>query len=218
MLMRRHAILSSRPLPGLLAALFACGDPTFAPAQGAASLEWNTSLFNGKTPQCVPLENQTGPHWSNAPPSPMDEPLVSATGVTGGYVVNGESGAVVNCSVVAQGEAYVVTGEIQATSADGSLYTDVAINVTLDNLNVAQGTLYITDQLSVVTFSSDTAIVPPKPGCTFQAQAVGGVPGVQPGHLYANVACGHINDNRNRAAQECEIQAGFIVLENCIRE
>ena len=148
----------------------------------------------------------------------MNEPLVSATGVTAGFVVNGESAGVVNCSVVAHGEEYVVSGEIQSKSSDGALYTDVAISVTLDNLNDAQGTLYITDQLSVVTFSSDTAIIPPKPGCTFRALAVDGVPGVQPGRLYASVECGHIDDNRNRAAQECEIQAGFIVLENCVRE
>jgi hypothetical protein len=212
--MRRPALIIGTPL----AAILACSDRVSPPPAGAASLEWNTSLFNGKTPQCVPLNDQPGPHWSNAPPSPLNAPSVSAAGVSGGYVVNGQSGGIVNCSVVAQGEQYVVVGAIQATSADGGLYTDVAVSVTLDNLNDAQGTLYITDQLSVVTFSSDTAIVPPKPGCTFKAQAVGAVPGVEPGRLYASVECGHINDNRNRAAQECEIQSGFIVLENCVRE
>jgi hypothetical protein len=198
---------------GAFVALTGCGDPTFAPPQAAASLQWNTSLFNGKTPQCVP-----GPHWSNAPASTNEGPNVSATEVTGGYVVNGQAGGVVVCSVVPQGEAYVVTGEIHSTSPDGTLYTDLSISVTIDPLNDAQGTLYITDQRSVVAFYADTTVIPPEPGCTFSAFGMGGQLGVEPGRLWASVQCGHINDHRNRAAQECEIESGIIVLENCLRE
>lgn len=197
----------------VLAVASACTDPTSPPAQGAASLEWATSTLNSKTPQCVP-----GPHWSNAPVAASDAPQTSATGASGGFVVDGVAGGVVTCSVVQQGEAYAVLAEIHSTNADGSLWTEVGVSVTIDNENDAQGTLYITDEKSQDTFSSDTAIVPPKPGCTYSAHSVGGQLGVGPGRLWASVQCPHINDNRNRAAQECQISAGFIVLENCLRE
>jgi hypothetical protein len=182
-------------------------------ARGAASLQWATSTLNSKTPQCVP-----GPHWSNAPATASDQPQTSATDVAGGFVVDGEQGGVVRCSVLQQGQGYVVKGEIQSTSPDGTLWTQVGLSVAIDGENDAQGTLYITDQQSEFTFSSDTAIVPPKPGCTFSATAGGSQLGVGPGRLWASVQCPHINDNRNRAAQECQIASGFIVLQNCLHE
>jgi hypothetical protein len=138
--------------------------------------------------------------------------------VAGGFVVDGEQGGVVRCSVLQQGQGYVVKGEIRSTSPDGTLWTEVGLSVAIDGENDAQGTLYITDQQSEFTFSSDTAIVPPKPGCTVSATAAGSQLGVGPGWLWASVQCPHINDNRNRAAQECQIASGFIVLQNCLRE
>ena len=190
-----------------------CTDPAGPPSRGAASLYWALSTLNSKTPQCVP-----GPHWSNAPVTASNAPETSASATSGGFVVDGEQGGRVTCRVVQQGQAYAVNGEIQATSPDGSLWTDLAVTVTIDNENDAQGTVYITDEKSEVTFSSDTAIVPPKPGCTFSAHSVDGALGVSPGQLWASVQCPHINDNRNRAAQECQIASGFVVLQNCLRE
>jgi hypothetical protein len=197
-----------------LACTFSCSDPVSPAAQGAASLQWATSTLNSKTPQCVP-----GPHWSNAPASSRDQPENSPSEVGSGLVVDGERGGRVTCSVIQRGQTYDVKGEIQSSSADGAQWTDVALSVTIDNENEAQGTLYITDEQSQVTFSSDTAIIPPKPGCTFSAaHAAASQLGVSPGALWATVQCPHVNDNRNRAAQECEIASGVIVLRNCLRE
>jgi hypothetical protein len=193
--------------------LASCEDPTSPAARGAASLQWATSTLNSKTPQCVP-----GPHWSNAPVAASDQPQTSASEAGDGFVVDGEQGGVVRCSVLQQGQGYLVHGEIRSTSPDGTLWTEVGLSVAIDGENDAQGTLYITDQQSEFTFSSDTAIVPPKPGCTFSANAAGTQLGVGPGWLWASVQCPHINDNRNRAAQECQIPSGFIVLQNCLRE
>jgi hypothetical protein len=159
-----------------------------------------------------------GPHWSNAPATAVDAAQTTATATAAGLVVDSVGGAVVTCSVVAAGQAYVVTGEIHSATSDGANWTDVAVSVTIDNENDAQGTVYITDQKSQFTFSSDTAIVPPKPGCTFSAHAQNDQLGVAPGRLWASVRCAHLNDNRNRAAQECQIASGFVVLENCLRE
>lgn len=215
--------MKRRPLPSALltaacALVLSCSDPASPSPRGAASLQWATSTLNDKTPQCVP-----GPHWSNAPVSARDQPETSASHTAGGFVVDAQAGGVVQCRVVQRGEAYAVTGEIEATSADGSLWTDVAVSVVVDNANVAQGSVYVTDQVSQVTFSSDTAIVPPKPGCTFSANGAGPngtstALGVAPGRAWMSVQCPHINDNRNRAAQECEIASGFVVLEDCLRE
>jgi hypothetical protein len=197
-----------------LACTLSCSDPVSPPAQGAASLQWTTSTLNSKTPQCVP-----GPHWSNAPVAASDQAENSANAVSGGLVVDGQVGGHVTCSVIQRGQGYVVSGEIQTATPDGTRFTDVAVNVTIDGENEAQGTLYITDDLSQVTFSSDTAIIPPKPGCTFSASAASGRKlGVGPGWLWASVQCPHVNDNRNRAAQECEIASGIIVLRDCLRE
>ena len=170
-------------------------------------------MVNSKTPQCVP-----GPHWTNAPATAADAPQTTDTATGAGLVVDGVGGAVVTCSVVPAGQAYLVTGEIRATTPDGASWSDIALNVTIDNENEAQGTVYVTDQISQYTFSSDTAIVPPKPGCTFSAHAQNDQLGVAPGRIWASVQCPHINDNRNRAAQECQIASGFVVLENCLRE
>jgi hypothetical protein len=211
--MRRRSSPARALLLSVLSASLSCTDPVSPPARGAASLQWESSTLNAKTPQCVP-----GPHWSNAPVSSSDVPQTSATIANGGFVVNGEQGGLVTCSVIQKGEAYAVTGEIRATSSDGTLWTDVALSATLDDASDAQGTLYVTDQKSQVTFSSDTAVVPPKPGCTVSAHSVDGELGVAPGRAWVSVECPHINDNRNRAAQECQISSGFIVLENCLRE
>jgi hypothetical protein len=211
--MRRRFTPMGAPILGVLTASLSCGDPASAPAQGAASLQWAPSTLNAKTPQCVP-----GPHWSNAPATSSGQPQTSATNTSGGFVVNGEHGALVTCRVIMQGEGYVVSGEIQSMSPNGTFWTDVGFSVTIDSANDAQGSLYITDQQSQVAFSSDTAIVPPKPGCTFSAYEAGSQLGVAPGRAWLSVQCPHINDNRNRAAQECEIESGFLVVQNCLRE
>jgi hypothetical protein len=211
--MRRPSIHSRVALSCALAASLSCSDPVSPAARGAASLQWSTSTLNSKTPQCVP-----GPHWTNAPVSMGDQAVNSANAVTEGFVVDGEAGGRVTCSVVQRGQGYVATGEIRSSSPDGARWTDVGFSVVIDDENDAQGTLYITDQQSKVTFSSDTAIIPPKPGCTFSAHGGESELGVGPGRLWASVQCPHVNDNRNRAAQECQISSGIIVLENCLRE
>ena len=62
--------------------------------------------------------------------------------------------------------------------------------------------LYITDDRSGrTTYSSDTTIVPPKPGCLFSVDASGEL-GVAPRRIWARVTCAHIADWRNRDKQE----------------
>ena len=221
--MRRPLNPRSIPLVGSLLLASSCSDPAAAPPQAALSLRWEASTQSSKTLQCPP-----GPHWTNAPASANDQPYVTAGAVGDGYVVNGQNGGRVLCSVVPQGQQYVVAAEIQSGSPDdsgvpsASPWTQVSINVTLDGENAAQGSMYVTDQKSIRSFSDDTSIVPPKPGCIFSAYSgdagPGGGPGVGPGHLWASVQCPHLNDERNRAKQECQITKGFIVLDNCIRE
>src|SRR5258708_39828127 len=95
--MRRH--------PGCTRALVfcalsvSCEDPASPTGRGAASVQWATSTLNSKTPQCVP-----GPHWSNAPATAPDQPQTSASEAAGGFVVDGEQGGVVRCSVLQQGQ------------------------------------------------------------------------------------------------------------------
>jgi hypothetical protein len=142
--------------------------------------------------------------------------------------VNGQNGGRVTCSVIPQGQQYLVTAEIQSGTPDNSgvpgsaPWTQVSLNVLLDGENEAQGSMYVADQISVRTFSDDTSIIPPKPGCTFSAYAGDAGPGaglgIGPGHVWANVQCPHLNDERNRAKQECQITTGVVVLENCTRE
>jgi hypothetical protein len=209
----RATLLALASLACIAALGLSCSDPVSPAPRGAAALQWAVSTLNSKTPQCVP-----GPHWSNAPVSSSNAPEASANVVTGGFVVNGRQGGTVMCSVVQQGQGYLVSGEIHSASPDGALWTDVGLSVTIDGENVAQGSLYVTDQVSQVAFSSDTAIVPPKPGCTVSIYAAESELGVAPGRVWASIQCPHMNDNRNRAAQECQIASGFIVLENCLRE
>jgi hypothetical protein len=208
---------------GLLLLASACGDPTAAPPQAALSLQWAPSTQSTKTLQCPP-----GPHWTNAPASANDQPYVSASAVAQGYVVNGQNGGRVLCSVIPQGQQYLVNAVIQSGEPDvsgvpnTSPWTQVSVNVVIDGENEAQGSMYVADEISVHTFSDDTAIVPPKPGCTFSAYAgnagSGAVLGVGPGHFWGTVQCPHLNDERNRAKQECQITTGFVVLDNCERE
>jgi hypothetical protein len=221
--MLRRPSFGGVPLVGLLVLVSSCSDPSASPPQAALSLQWAASTQSTKTLQCPP-----GPHWTNAPASANDQQYVTASTVTQGYVANGEGGARVTCSVVPQGQQYLVTAEIQSGTPDDSgvpsttPWTQVSLNVTLDGENEAQGSLYVADEKSVRTFSDDTAIVPPKPGCTFSAYSANGGSGaglgLGPGHVWASVQCPHLNDERNRAKQECQITTGFVVLENCTRE
>jgi hypothetical protein len=218
--MARHPFLAGFPLLGLLAPVFACSDPGLDVAQGAASLQWTTSFAGTKVPQCVP-----GPHWSNAPVSANDQQYVSADQVSGGVVVDGRDGALVLCRVSPRGEQFIVTGEIHSTGTDpqgNPLLTELAVSFSVaPNQPDAQGTLYITDQKSGdFAFSSDTTIIPPKPGCTFSVaptDAHSGL-GVGPGHVWASVQCPHISDWRNRNKAECKIPTGFIVLDHCLQD
>ena len=220
--MRRRPIHHRAPvllgMSVVLAGAFACTDPPLAPAQGAAALQWNLSTSGTKNPTCVP-----GPHWSNAPVSPVDKPTVSATQATAGMVVNGQNGALVTCRVSPRGDQYVVGGEIHSTGTDpqgNPLLTEVAVNFTIGNNQPdAQGTLYVTDQKSRdFAFSSDTTIIPPKPGCLFSVVSANNQLGVGPGHVWAEVKCPHISDWRNRDKQECEITDGFVIFENCLQD
>jgi hypothetical protein len=82
----------------------------------------------------------------------------------------------------------------------------------------AQGSLYITDDRSGrTTYSSDTTIVPPKPGCLFSVDASGEL-GVAPRRIWARVTCAHIADWRNRDKQECSISEGFFFFDHCAEE
>ncbi len=222
-MIRRRPKFFSVPLAGWLVLAFSCSDHPAAAPQAALSLHWDASTQSSKTLQCPP-----GPHWTNAPATASDQQFVTANAVNGGYVVNGQNGGRVLCSVIPQGQQYLVTAEIQSGSPDDSgvpntsPWTQVSINVTLDGENAAQGSMYVTDEKSVRSFSDDTSIVPPKPGCVFSAYSGDSGPGagagVGPGHLWATVQCPHLNDERNRAKQECQITTGFIVLDNCVRE
>jgi hypothetical protein len=215
----RRLCFGSVPLAALLVLATSCSDPSGSPPQAALSLQWAPSTQSTKTLQCPP-----GPHWTNAPASANDQQYVTASAVSQGYVVNGQGGARVTCSVIPQGQQYLVTAEIQSGTPDDSgvpgtaPWTQVSLNVTLDGENAAQGSMYVTDEKSVRTFSDDTAIVPPKPGCTFSAYSPNSGMGLGPGHIWASVQCPHLNDERNRAKQECQITTGFVVLENCTRE
>jgi hypothetical protein len=217
--MRRASIGHRAPLLSAVAAaligVVSCADPPHAPAQGAAALQWAVSTSGTKNPLCVP-----GPHWSNAPVAAGDQPLVSATEVMGGMVVDGQNGAFVTCRVSPHGEQFVVSGEIHSTSSDGQLLTELAVSFSIaPHQPDAQGTLYITDQVSRdFAFSSDTTIIPPKPGCIFSVQSSSNQLGVGPGRVWAEVKCPHISDWRNRDKQECEIADGFLVLENCLQD
>jgi hypothetical protein len=218
--MERHPLLAGFPLLTLIAPVFACSDPGLPVAQGAASLQWTASYAGTKTPQCVP-----GPHWSNAPVSANDQPNVSADQISGGRVVDGQGGGLVMCRVAPRGDQFVVSGEIHSTGSDAQgnpLLTEVAVTFTVaPNQPDAQGTLYTTDQQSGdFAFSSDTSVIPPKPGCTFSVaptDAASGL-GVGPGHVWASVQCPHISDWRNRNKAECKIPTGYIVLENCLQD
>lgn len=127
------------------------------------------------------------------------------------------------CRVAPRGDDYVVSAQIEATGTDpegNALMTEVGVQVVIgEEEEGAQGTVYITDQRSQFTFSSDTTITPPKPGCLFSVNSAGGTHlGVAPGRIWARVQCPHIQDNRNRAKQECQISDGFIALDDCLRE
>jgi hypothetical protein len=218
--MERHPLLAGFPLLALLAPALACTDPGLPVAQGAASLQWTDSFSGTKTPQCVP-----GPHWSNAPVSANDPPSVTADQISGGRVVDGQGGAKVMCRVSPRGDQFVVTGEMHSTGTDpqgNPLLTEIAVTFTIAaGQPDAQGTLYVTDQKSGdFAFSSDTSVIPPKPGCNFSVaptDANSGL-GVGPGHIWASVQCPHISDWRNRNKAECKIPSGYIVLENCLQD
>src|SRR5439155_23908092 len=127
------------------------------------------------------------------------------------------------CRVAPQGEQYVVSGELLATGTDANgsaMMTQVAVRVVIGREQAgAQGTLYVADQKSTMAFSSDTTIIPPKPGCLFSVSpADDSQLGVAPGRMWARVECAHIQDNRNRAKQECQISEGYIVLQDCLRD
>jgi hypothetical protein len=204
-------------LAGMLSLMVSCGDRPLPAAAGAASLHWDTSTTGSSAPTCVP-----GPHWANAPVSPNDEQLVFADRMTGAKVVDGVDGGRVRCRVAPQDDKYLVATEIRSEGVgpDGtSLVTDVVMNVLIaQNEPQAQGTLYITDEKSQrITFSSDTTIVPPKPGCLFSVDPVGQL-GVAPRHIWGRVTCAHISDWRNRDKQECSISEGFFLLDNCGEE
>jgi hypothetical protein len=222
-LVRRRLHFRSGALAGLLAFASSCSDPGAAPPQAALSLQWAASTQSTKTLQCPP-----GPHWTNAPATANDQSTVNASAATRGFVVNGQNGGRVQCSVIPQGQQYLVSAEIQSGSPDDSgvpgtsPWTQVSLSVAIDGENEAQGSLYVADQTSVRTFSDDTTIIPPKPGCVFSAYPGDAGPGpglgVGPGHFWGSVQCPHLNDERNRAKQECQITTGYVVLENCTRE
>jgi hypothetical protein len=218
--MRRSAIASGTILvtvPTLLSSVSSCSDRALARPQAAASLRWDISTSGTKHPLCVP-----GPHWSNAPVAIDDQQYVSAGSATA-MVVDGVGGGSVTCRVAARGDGYLVTGEVRSEGVDpqgNPLLTRLAVSFTIGaNQAGAQGTLYITDQKSAdFAFSSDTGIVPPKPGCTFSVYSQGDMLGVAPGRVWADVQCPHISDWRNRDKQECQITDGFVVFQNCLED
>ena len=169
------------------ALLASCADRALPAPEAAASLHWNISTTGSSAPTCVP-----GPHWANAPASASDEQLLFSDRVAA-KVVDGMDGA--------------------------PLATDLVVNVTIGgNDRDAQGSLYITDNLSGnITYSSDTTIIPPKPGCLFSVDPSGEL-GVEARRIWARVTCAHIADWRNRDKQECSITEGFFFFDHCAEE
>jgi hypothetical protein len=213
----RRGVISSGGFV-LVASFWSCGDPSLPIARGAAALHWDISLSGKQAPECVP-----GPHWSNVPVWPNDTPSVTANQVSSGPVENGHDGVTVTCRVAPQGEQFAVSGEIYATGSDTDGHpkmTQVAVRAVIGHeQDGAQGTLYIADEKSDLAFSSDTTIIPPKPGCLFSVNSADDSQlAVAPGRIWARVTCPHIQDNRNRAKQECQISEGYILLEGCLRD
>src|SRR5207248_10191237 len=108
--------------------------------------------------------------------------------MTGGKVVDGVGGRRVRCRAAAKADRCLVAAELTSAGmgpVETSLVTDVVMNVLIaQNEPQAQGTLYITAEKSQrITFSSDTTIVPPKPGCLFSVDP-GGQLGVAPRHIW----------------------------------
>jgi hypothetical protein len=198
-----------------LFSLLSCSDPALPPAEAAASLHWDISTTGSSTPACVP-----GPHWSNAPVSPNDEQLVFSDRIVAAAVADGRDGARVRCRVAPRNDKYLVAAEVSSVGvAPGgtALSTDLVVNVVVGrNDRDVQGTLYITDDKSGFTFSSDTGIVPPKPGCLFSVDA--GRLAVAPRSVWAKVTCSHIADWRNRDKQECSISEGYFFFDHCAEE
>jgi hypothetical protein len=210
--------MSLRPVRALsfLSLLAACGDRVLPPAEAAASLRWDVSTTGSSTPTCVP-----GPHWSNAPVSPNDEQLLFSDRIVGATVADGKEGARVRCRVAPRNDKYFVAAEVSSVGVAPSgapLFTDLVVNVTVGrNERDVQGTLYVTDDRSGFTFSSDTGVVPPKPGCLFSVNPDGEL-GVAPRRIWARVTCAHIADWRNRDKQECSITEGFFLFDHCAEE
>jgi hypothetical protein len=188
--------------------LFAgCSDPIPPAGQGAASIHFNKTNED----LCNP-----GIHWANAPYLAQGGEVVTATTSPASKLIDGQDGAQVSCRVAPSGGGFSVSGSLTgpATSQQGmslqSTFIDISIPAIAENQAGAKGTLSVTDDKTLQPYGSGPD------GCTFSVSpAAGEQLAIAAGRIWVKVSCDHMSEPGNASGATCNVDRGYVVLENC---
>lgn len=206
--MRKARMLSCACALGGLGLAAGCSSPVTQASQGSLSMRLTNAASMGAT--CPP-----GAHWVNIPFAPSSGQQIFASG-KGGVAMDGVGEMSVSCTVKDNGSGgFEVSGNMKSPANDSlgnrlPTPTSVTFRTTVAPSQASMGALTLQDNSTSSTYQSDAcifSITPVQP--TDQL-------GAAPGRMWAQVNCPTFRDLLSSDVRAvCQIETGFIVVENC---
>jgi hypothetical protein len=198
---------------GLLGFLASCSDPVPPASQGSASIH-----YNAPTPaaQMMMKMCSAGTHWAHAPSTFNSEQFTTGTNRSDDVVVDGELGRKFSCSVKANGDKFVVNGEMSVPAFDKDnkpLPVNTLIRINIPTIgkddSAAVGSLVTSDNETVSSYQSTECTFSVKADATTNKKLA-----VAEGKIWGSVNCQDLQD-KGSTSSSCTIDIGYFILENC---